>query len=394
MSEPVGTPPGRAGRLARAYRTAAVLALNTALLFALVNLGAWVALALLTPEPGPTRYGMERLRRVYPGWSDREIRELLAETWSRTYLYRPFVQHREGPFTGRYVNVSRHGFRHVADQSPWPPAEDELVVFFLGGSTTYGYGVPDGSTIPSVAQDLLRERCARRVSVFNFGGGNFYSEQERALLSQHLAAGVTPDLAVFVDGLNEWKTAPKFTARLEYLMTEDEPRLWLRALKSLPLADLARLGRDRLLASEVDPEGAPPDVAAERFAADVVDRWLRHQRAVAALARDFGFEVVFVWQPTPAWGYDLESHPFLDESREVFAGHEALRHGYDLMELRRHALPQLSAEAGFLWLADLQRGRTEPLYVDAAHYSEAFSREIAARVAGFVAPRLGCDAGM
>ena len=36
------------------------------------------------------------------------------------------------------------------------------------------------------------------------------------------------------------------------------------------------------------------------------------------------------------------------------------------------------------WLADLQRDRSEPLYVDVAHYTAAFSRDIAQRIAGFV----------
>ena len=35
----------------------------------------------------------------------------------------------------------------------------------------------------------------------------------------------------------------------------------------------------------------------------------------------------------------------------------------------------------FLWLADMQRGRRDPLYVDPDHYNAGFSAEIASKIA-------------
>ena len=38
----------------------------------------------------------------------------------------------------------------------------------------------------------------------------------------------------------------------------------------------------------------------------------------------------------------------------------------------------------FLWLGDLQKDERRPLYVDRLHYTAAFAKEIAERIAGRV----------
>ena len=39
----------------------------------------------------------------------------------------------------------------------------------------------------------------------------------------------------------------------------------------------------------------------------------------------------------------------------------------------------------FLWLADMQEGRTEPLYMDAVHYTAQFCEAIAVHISDFIA---------
>ena len=121
-----------AARIARAYRGLALLAWNSFLVLVAMNLLAALLLALgvaAPPPPGSLRYGLERLSAVHPGREGDEIAGLLTETWTREYVYAPWVQHREGPMRGRWVNVDPAGFRLSARQGPWPPAADELTVF-------------------------------------------------------------------------------------------------------------------------------------------------------------------------------------------------------------------------------------------------------------------------
>ncbi len=387
MTDPSPDRPRPAGALA-------TLVWRALALFVLANVVAWLVVVVhrryFAPPPGPLAYGIEKLSQVYPGRTPEEIERLLTETWSRRYVYLPFVQHREAPQSGEYVNIDPAGFRRVADQGPWPPDPAATNVFFFGGSTTFGYGVADAETIPSRAQEALAAACPGDVRVYNFGGGNYYIEQERVLFEQLLAAGHPIDVAVFVDGLNEFKKGPKFTTRLRYLMAESRPRLLLRALKALPLAELAKLFRPSDAEPPQQVEIPPADAENLRLAEWAVGRWRANRRLAAAVAREFEVVPLFVWQPSPAYQYDLEHHLFR-ENRWLFA-HRGPAHapGYRLMDALRNESPELSAD-DFLWLADLHLGRSEPLYVDTFHYTAAFSREIAERIAAALAPRLGCE---
>ena len=109
-----------------------------------------------------------------------------------------------------------------------------------------------------------------------------------------------------------------------------------------------------------------------------------------AAAEEFDVIPIFVWQPVPTYGYDLKHHLFTEENQSVFAGHDALRFGYNLMDEMRDVATELEPSGDFLWLADIQYAKREPLYVDAAHYTAAFSREIADLIAEEVATTLSC----
>lgn len=386
-----GDPRSWQDRLAAGWRALALLCLNTVVAFLLVNLAAVAALSFYQRPPGALQYGLEKLARVYPGWSGKDIEALLRETWSREYVYSPFVQHREGVTRGRFVNVDRHGFRHSANQAPWPPAVESFSIFVFGGSTTFGYGVADDETIPSHLQRALAGSCWGAPQVYNFGRGNYYGEQERVLFEALLAEGRSPDVALFIDGLNEWKLAPKYTTRLDYLLRESDGRLVLRALKTLPVVELLRRLRGEASNAGGSAEGEEP---ARQLAELALARWLRGKRLIEAAAAEFGIVPLFVWQPVPTWGYPLEHHLFAVESGASLARHGALRQGYALMDRRRTTAPELEPAGNFLWLADLQRGRAEPLYVDAVHYTAAFSEDIARRIADFIYSALPCeDAG-
>ena len=377
---------GSPSKLVAAYRAVALIALNTALVFLVLNgIAAWVL--SVTPDPeleGALSYGLEELERVYPDRDRDEIERLLLETWSRTYAYEPYTQFKEGEVRGEFVNVGAHGFRDTGHGLPWPPADSGQGVFVFGGSTTFGYGVADAETIPARLQEELAKRCPPDVPVYNLARSNYFSTQENVLFQRLLARGVRPAMAVFVDGLNEFghpDDDPKFTRRLEYMMRETPPQLARRLMVSQPLARLLKRALDRPNLSQ-SREAEPSE------AGRIVERWLGNRRQIRAVASDSGIDTLFVWQPIPAFGYDLRHHLFAgdaeSEAQASVLGYE------DVDRLRRDPDGPLSED--FLWLADMQQGRREPLYVDKVHYTAAFSIEIAAEIAKAVAPRL-CPAG-
>jgi hypothetical protein len=109
----------------------------------------------------------------------------------------------------------------------------------------------------------------------------------------------------------------------------------------------------------------------------IADRWLANKKMIEAIGTGFGVQTVFVWQPVPAYKYDTHYDLFY-RSYPVYV---RCRYGYALMNNLR-AEGKLGADV--LWLADMQQDKQENLYVDTAHYTAAFSREISAQICGFL----------
>lgn len=367
-------------RLARALRTTADLLLVCLLTLIAANLAAWLLLAtswFAAPPPGPLAADDARIPVLYPEMPADDVAQLLAETWSRRYVYEAFTQFKEGAYSGRFLNVDEAGFRPVEAGQTWPPPEDGPVVFVFGGSTTFGYGLADGQTIPAqLAERLSEGACGEATAVYNFGRSNYFSSQERALFERLALAGHLPDMAIFVDGLNEFgypDGEPKFTRTLERRMSEGDGRIVYRALTTMPLSQLVlRLVQNRA--------PVPPEMASEEaveIADRVLARWRRNRRLTAAAAAELDVATLFVWQPVPVYRYDLGQHPFYAGEGPLLADQAAIVRGYARMEKGRAGLGGGPAASRFLWLGDLQRGRDEPLYVDRVHYTAAFARQIA-----------------
>ena len=81
--------------------------------------------------------------------------------------------------------------------------------------------------------------------------------------------------------------------------------------------------------------------------------------------------LLFVWQPSPLYAYDLRAHAFADFD---FGFNNYARFGYPMFAERLKASP---ADAAFVWAADIQQGLNEPLYVDQVHYTAAMNARLA-----------------
>ena len=366
------------------YKAAALALLNGVLLFALVNLLLYPIMVANRPEKVLTplnRWGMDKVLKAYPGWSQEDVKTLMTEMFKRSgheFEYEPFTTFRETPFHGRYVNVDPAGFRVSKDQAPWPPRPEAFNVFLFGGSTTFGYGVPDNQTIASYLGECGWANNSRdRLTIYNFGRGAYFSSQELILFQQLLTAGFVPQVAVFIDGLNDFAYAngePRFAEELRRFMNGQSGS---SPLENVPVIWAAHWLRHRWTkpASHKFIDYGDPAVLQV-----IIDRWLANKRMIELVAEGFGVRTVFVWQPTPMYKYDLHFDRFYN-SDSVFGPGVRGRGGYAIMEnLREHG----KLGPNLLWLADMQQDRHEDLYVDAIHYSPAFSREIAGRICRFL----------
>ena len=209
------------------------------------------------------------------------------------------------------------------------------------------------------------------------------------LFEDLLAEGHVPAIAIFVDGVNEfyhWRGVPGWSDEIHALVEHARARGGiLRAT-----ADIARrtpFGRTAEAISRrigidagADAGGgdAPNEVNDPVKLRGAIDRWLANKRLIEATAREFRVRAVFVWQPAPTHGYDLTAHNLARGNLAYFRAHQRSHYGYALMETIR---PTFGLGKEVLWLDDIQRNRTENLYVDGMHYTPAFSAEIAERIA-------------
>lgn len=381
----------RLQRLQRWYAGAALLCWNTLLCYLLLNLLLGVVFAIKDSRrtnPVSMTYG-NRLDAVYPDLPEPARTQMLTEAWNRPYRHADFIHFQERPVSGKYVNVSEHGFRHVADQGPWPPAPDHFNVFCFGGSTMFGYGLPDEQTLASCLQKEFQERSPRPVSVYNFGVGWHFSTQERLRFEQLLAAGFVPDLAMFLDGINDtslaWSNQPAFSTELATSFEQvqafgvQSPSRGAVASQS-SLADALfyqwPVGRAaRSLAVRIGPatvnESTPSSLVvvdeARAKRGSAVYRWNRELIQTAADAK--GVTAVFVVQPAPGHHLDTNKHLFANAD---LCRNEA--HFYAALKADLKAHPP---GKNLIWCADLPLTAEGPLYVDTCHYTATFSRVIA-----------------
>lgn len=335
--------------------------------------------------------------KAYTRYSEAEVTALLTEQdamGSAGFEFEPWMQFRHPTVSGRYLNTTERGYRATIEPQARPGTP--LKVYVFGGSTTFGYGVPDKDTIPSYLQRTLeRQHTEVPFSVRNLGQAYYYSSQEQLSFLSMLKRADVPDWAVFIDGGND--TAQLALRHDEPIFTPALRTMWRprsrivsaagRVFGRLPvgravlsLAQSVRGGQSASSQNEEQHRLMKDDThltAAER--AEVVDyvvsRYLTNLRITRAVCADFGIRCLFVWQPHPAYKYDRRLHkefPFKGPVPQYYA------QIYERLENHR--------EPEFLYLGNLLYKRSEKSYVDDVHYNEAVNEAIAEEISRRVRP--------
>jgi hypothetical protein len=382
-------------RVLSLYKFLAILITTTFILLVLVNLVlSFQEEEAITPPHSPftNKYEEELVLKAYPSLSRSEISTLLRETWSRPLVYEPFTQFKESLFEGTYINVHSAGFRSSTPQGPWPPDKKYFNIFMFGGSTLFGYGLPDNETIANHLQkNLNSKRRGKKVRIYNFGRAHYYSTQERILFQQLITSGTIPNLAIFLDGLNEYQQVddkPHYTKSLSDFVENGQSQefrknyelqktdylfIWLN---SLPLTKMALKYHNQLMEDPHSQETLTPidDKPDDLLAMRIEQRYWKNKKLIEALASRFKIATLFVWQPVPMYHYDLKYHLFADKT---FEHHELTKVGYQRMakQIKKRSTPD-----NFIWLANEQKGLNRNLYIDQLHYNQEMSERIAAKI--------------
>ncbi|GFK92593.1 hypothetical protein NNJEOMEG_00418 [Fundidesulfovibrio magnetotacticus] len=311
-------------------------------------------------------------------------------------VYESFTEFKHAPASGKYYNMSEHGFRHVSNQGPWPLDPANFNIFIYGGSTTIHPGA-DSHSVASYLQGLLSEKLEKNVCVYNFGRSAYFSTQEKILHSTLLLKGHRPDLAIFFHGLNDFYFYDRqpVTRGCFHLALLEKNRIAREMLNNaqaaspqwgalrkffttLPLFRLASLMlsyyENISSTGESHCDNVKNSAATNRM---IVDELLHNHQEIRAVSTVFGVKVSFFIQPVPTYGYDLQYHePFrMLKHSGGFMGQDRAGDGYPML-LNELASVEHSFDDVFS-LADIQRDIKRNIYVDHCHYTAWFASVIA-----------------
>ncbi|MCH8003554.1 MAG: hypothetical protein IH934_02890 [Nanoarchaeota archaeon] len=315
---------------------------------------------------------------VYPNLSESEIKSLVRENWNIKWEYEPFTQFTYTPKSGKYVNIDINGFRHIGNQCKYPINFNNYNIFVFGGSTGFGVGVADNETIASKIQSKLKKYNSN-VCVYNFARGFYFSSQERALLESLILKDQVPNMAIFIDGINEFFYAdsePAFTKSLkDFMGGKNKLRI---ALSYLPLTKVYNF---------LNPFSQELQSKKEEELKGTVQRYFTNKRIIEAIGKEYNIKTHFVIQPVPTYKYDLSNHIIFKNNTTILDKEVNSLLGYNILEKQYHNL-RGKDKKNIIWLADMQINKNENLYVDAVHYNADFSDDIAAEIVNIIKPDL------
>jgi hypothetical protein len=329
-------------------------------------------------------------------WGKTVVPEVIAALNQKSYD--PYLSFRVREFDGRYVNVT-DGVRR-SHQSRLALSRDAVTVWFFGGSSMFGAFQRDDHTIPSEFARLA-EADGIPVRVTNYGQPAYVNWQDDLLMESLVTSKTKPDVAVFYDGFNELlaqfalepHTEPShLQARImEERVTSgagiEDKSFFKRAWKTWSeTSALDRLGRSVGIMPELEQDQGP---LLSTFVGDQADDpegrgrnaasiYLRGVDRAYRLARSYGFDAAFFWQPT------IYTRHLVKEEEPL-----ASAAGYDADAWRsatRVARSRLTAP-----VVDLSRvldGLREPTMYDVVHTNEKGARLVAAALYERVRPDL------
>jgi len=319
----------------------------------------------------------ENLLKAYEhAYSIQDIYEIRNEYYKVLKpIYEPWTIFRERPWSGKWINVSSKGYR-LNSRIENDAGNKGRKIFVFGGSTTFGYGVKDEHTIPACI-----EREMTGFSVFNYGRAYYYSSQELQLFLKLLKEGDIPEIAIFIDGLNDTRILgsgfdiPPYSPIFEKILNKgvyiDPDRLPI-----LTIWEALRAAAEKIFSKKSCDASCYDEKMTEKKADNVIYFYKQNHDIIKRIADLYGVKVYFVWQPVPHYAYDLQNHLFkVSEHDPQNAMYCVFNKVYSKMQNDR--------PADVLWLADIFKDK-KYVYIDMHHYnpdsSAAIGRSIAENI--------------
>jgi len=297
----------------------------------------------------------------------------------------PYFHWKHPAFAGKYINIDTDGNRRTTGRGAAAKAVGGRKIMMLGGSTLWGTGSPDDKTIPSILQSLL----GSPYEVYNYGEEGFVSTQELNYLLYQLARGNVPSAVIFYDGMNDGYAgaySPAVPRDPYYIRAGGEKRepkdrnFFLRILETSNYMRLvgdviAIYNRISLSVGRLDAWGNKIAPRIEANSAAVIDMYEAHIKQVKALARDYGFEAFFFWQPNL---FSLSRKTVTSSESEIIETASPVLIASQ-QQVYRAAKERFSGreEENIFFLGDIFNNVDRPVYIDWHHVGPSGNEIIA-----------------
>jgi hypothetical protein len=360
-------------------QTLKVIAVNLFVIGAFITLANFLAISGIKIFNGmkPKQYAESHLFPNYENvdWALNHFTDY--DNLTKGY-YEAFYGWRRPAMQSKTINIDEQGRRRTFRSTD---TEQDKVIAFFGGSTTWGTGANDETTIPSFFARLNPD-----YEAINFGETGYLAHQSLNLLMKEYFNGFRPDVTVFYDGVNDvWNKCRRendeFSDSREHMV-----RLFLEERKEGsyleligPLMDF--IGRAKRTLENKQRVSSPYDchedpAKAERIARVLLSDWLLAKQ----LVESGGGEFVAILQPQAYGGTSRLDHLKLDES--LGRQYEAVYP--KIVELLNREFPELRDNFVDLRTALDQDGY---FYIDWCHLSPNGNEIIAQRIDEAVARR-------
>ena len=296
---------------------------------------------------------------VRPDSTEKINHEIAEETMrSNKFVYRSWVEFINTDFKGRYMNMD-DGIRKSVPAEYYTNSGDTLDIFFMGGSTMFGFNLLDHETIPSQFLQLYKEKYpnGKSIRVFNYGTPTYYSYQELILLSNLIFNNQKPSMVIFLDGINDFWFAKASYYRQSYFsfIFRQVFSQGLRTKGSFQFIDTAdAMFRD----SKVIPS--------TEYYNSLIDNYIDNMKNICFMSEMSGAKPYFFCQPSPFYKYpNQQKDPMCFKDTNT-----RFDYIYPVLEKKAESL------YNFTFLGNMLQNENGYPFVDGLHYSPKFVRKV------------------
>lgn len=348
------------------YKYFSIILLTTALLLLLGNYLLWFSHIVDRGFfSGPDHRASSP---VYDKFSEKE--KLWEEFLQTEIHFAPHYYWKPKPFSGKFININSEGLRKTIKN----PAKGAKKVFFFGGSTAWGTGVPDDATIPS----LMNKSLGKNYDFYNLGASGYVSTQELNYLLERLTNNDIPDIVIFYDGAND-----VYAGTYSPAIPRDPQNMRVRWGSSATngilgiLLGIFQESNYKLLFNKLGVWDSLIESKIADNSRRVIANYEAHIKQIKALEREYGFKTFFFWQPY-LFSLSRDVYPYEQEiiDRKSPTWVKAMRESYLVAKEKLSN----SEDEGIFFIGNVLDDQKEPIYIDWCHLGPNGNAHVAKRM--------------